>query len=775
MFFNRNRIIRLALACSTLMPAVVVTAAVPSADFPFEGNCRNRVNPEKSLTATREIIYDDGIIGRAIVLPGQAVTAGELPQITGFAVADGTRPFSVSFWFKPEKNGQYRIILSKAPSGKGRTWWIGYNPISRQADFLVRLADDRTQSQVFSQSVLPLAWNHLTACYDGRNIRLSVVPVMAPSHPAEPPVQPAAGPLNRTATPLILGGRAQDNASMFHGLVDELKFFDRALWPEEITRLFLEGKNHYLKLNNEEAVPTALPSFSTQIPVKNGQATAAVIVEAGKEVDGRLQLAGLNSRLRFKPEIYGGDFHLDFELAVPSGSLLDTTIAVGQDCFRLDGSTRMLSGTRGFPADRKGGVPLPETVMAGQPFRLSLDRHGEILSLSFNGKKVSEARYTSDTVGVVSVIPGKGVLDVIAISGRARFGMVPTPVTVFKSGDGSAYYRIPALLRAANGDLLAFAEARRDNCEDNGNIDMVVKRSSDCGKTWGSEQLIYEEGGKQKITCSNPVPLLDPESGRITLIFQVSGRWGDGTYKLLSVYSDDHGKTWSTPQSIKASAARPEWRACHPGPGHGLVIAHGPHRGRYVVPGWHAVTDAGKKGGLRFNSHVFYSDDRGKTWHSGGDICQGSDECLVTEIGNGILLAAVRPGPDMPESYHRLQSISRDGGLTWEPATRVRAFQAEICQGSILTVPASGNSPEKVLFSHPAGGNYTNFRTSRTGLTLRSSTDGGKTWPNAQLLVPGRSSYSDLELLPGGKVGCLFEGGQRNSHEGIYFLTADIP
>ena len=775
MSFNRNRIIRLALTCSTLMPTAIVTGAAPAADFPFEGNCRNRIAPAESLTASRDTVYDNGIVGRAIVLPGQAAVAGELPQTATIAAADGARPFSVSFWFKPEKQGKYQIILSKAPVGKGRTWWIGYNPNSRQADFLVRPAGDRTQSQVFSQSVLPLAWNHLTACHDGRNIRLSVVPAMAPGHPVEPPVQVAAAPLNRTATPLVLGGRYQDNATMFHGQVDELKIFDRVLKPEEITRLFLEGKNHYLTPNGEEAVPSALPSFSTQIPVKNGQAAAAAIVEAGKEVNGRLQLAGPNSRLQFKPEIYGGDFRLDFEFSVPPGAPLDATIAVGQDRFRLDGSTRMLSGTRGFQADRKGGILLPETVMAGQPFRLSLNRHGETLSLLLNGQKVSEARYTGDTVGAVSVIPGKGALDIIAISGQARFGMVPTPVTVFKSGDGSAYYRIPALLRAANGNLLAFAEARRDNCEDNGNIDMVVKRSSDTGKTWGPEQLIYEEGGTQKITCGNPVPLLDPESGRITLIFQVSNHWGDGNYKLLSAHSDDHGKTWSTPRSIKASAARPEWRACHPGPGHGLVIARGPHRGRYVVPGWHAVVDAGRKGGFRFDSHVFYSDDRGKTWHPGGDICHGSDECLVTETGDGILLAAVRPGPDMAESYHRLQSISRDGGLTWEPATRLRAFQAEICQGSILTVPAVGNTPEKVLFCHPAGGNYTNYRTSRTGLTLRSSTDGGKTWPNSQLLVPGRSSYSDLALLPGGKVGCLFEGGQRNSHEGIYFLTADIP
>src|SRR5262245_57219702 len=67
-------------------------------------------------------------------------------------------------------------------------------------------------------------------------------------------------------------------------------------------------------------------------------------------------------------------------------------------------------------------------------------------------------------------------------------------VTVFKSGeDGYHTYRIPAIVEAANGDLLAFAEGRKNGGGDAGDIDIVLKRSADRGKTWGALQLVQDE------------------------------------------------------------------------------------------------------------------------------------------------------------------------------------------------------------------------------------------------------------------------------------------
>ena len=73
----------------------------------------------------------------------------------------------------------------------------------------------------------------------------------------------------------------------------------------------------------------------------------------------------------------------------------------------------------------------------------------------------------------------------------------PIIVPVFESGiDGYHTYRIPALVTAANGDLLAFAEGRVDNEKDNGNIDLVLRRSSDEGETWSALEIVGDLGSK---------------------------------------------------------------------------------------------------------------------------------------------------------------------------------------------------------------------------------------------------------------------------------------
>ncbi len=69
-------------------------------------------------------------------------------------------------------------------------------------------------------------------------------------------------------------------------------------------------------------------------------------------------------------------------------------------------------------------------------------------------------------------------------------------VTVFKAGeDGYHTYRIPAIVRAKNGDLLAFAEGRKNSAADHGDIDIVLKRSSDEGQTWGPLELVQDDDG----------------------------------------------------------------------------------------------------------------------------------------------------------------------------------------------------------------------------------------------------------------------------------------
>ena len=84
---------------------------------------------------------------------------------------------------------------------------------------------------------------------------------------------------------------------------------------------------------------------------------------------------------------------------------------------------------------------------------------------------------------------------------------------IFRSGEeGYSNYRIPSLITTKSGSLLAFCEARKDHRGDSGNIDLVVKRSTDGGKTWSPPLMVWDAGDH---TAGNPCPVIDQRTGRI--------------------------------------------------------------------------------------------------------------------------------------------------------------------------------------------------------------------------------------------------------------------
>src|SRR5687768_3537968 len=88
-------------------------------------------------------------------------------------------------------------------------------------------------------------------------------------------------------------------------------------------------------------------------------------------------------------------------------------------------------------------------------------------------------------------------------------------VDVYTSGqDGYHTYRIPAIIRAVNGTLLAFAEGRKSGGGDAGDIDLLLKRSTDNGRTWSQIQVVWDDGTN---TCGNPCPVVDASTGTVWL------------------------------------------------------------------------------------------------------------------------------------------------------------------------------------------------------------------------------------------------------------------
>lgn len=344
----------------------------------------------------------------------------------------------------------------------------------------------------------------------------------------------------------------------------------------------------------------------------------------------------------------------------------------------------------------------------------------------------------------------------------------PTPerLDVFTSGeDGYHSYRIPSLISAPNGDLLLFCEGRKDNVHDDGDIDLLQKRSRDGGKSWESQTLIYEEGGTARIKYGNPTTVVDTEEGVIWLAVNrdyltEKGARAGGTLVLFR--SEDSGEKWSDPIDITASIKQPDWGHYAFGPGIGIQIRHGDHKGRLLLPANYRKSFNKRQPSW---SHVIYSDDHGKTWQMGGQLGEFSNECQVVEIienGNPGLLFNARNhwgrGGFPEKSGNRLVARSFDGGITWDTEKMDPALPEPPCQASLFRWVFDGQK-SRVLFANPAG-------RGRSNLKLRVSHDEGRTWPVSQVIAVGSAAYSCMTRLPDGDLGIIYE---RNNYGQLSF------
>jgi len=343
---------------------------------------------------------------------------------------------------------------------------------------------------------------------------------------------------------------------------------------------------------------------------------------------------------------------------------------------------------------------------------------------------------------------------------------------VFVSGqEGYNTFRIPALLTTKKGTLLAFCEGRKATRSDSGNIDLLVKRSADNGKTWSSRKVVWDD---RENTCGNPCPVVDRQTGTIWLLMtwnrgddhesEIKKNTGRDTRRVWVSRSNNDGLTWSKPIEITATAKRLEWRWYATGPGVGIQLQKGPWKGRMVIPCDHSIVSADDPDG--YNSHVIISDDHGKTWYIGGVISPKVNECQVVELDNGTLMINMR-NYDRSKTT-RAVATSTDGGITFSKVTHDPVLVEPICQASFLryTLRPKQNR-NRLLFSNPAHAQ----RGDRRDMTVRLSYDEGRSWPLAKLLYAGPSAYSCLTVLPNGNIACLYEAGQKSPYEKIVFTS----
>lgn len=323
---------------------------------------------------------------------------------------------------------------------------------------------------------------------------------------------------------------------------------------------------------------------------------------------------------------------------------------------------------------------------------------------------------------------------------------------VFTSGTGGYHtYRIPSLLVTPKGTLLAFCEGRKTSASDDGDIDLLLRRSSDGGRTWGDAELVHEEGGTRPVTIGNPCPVVDRSTGTIWLAFCRNNT------DVFVTSSTDDGRTWAAPRAITEAVKEPTWGWYATGPGVGIQMKGGPHPGRLVIPCDHGETVAGSR---VMSSHVIYSDDHGRSWRLGGTVDRHTDECQVVELPGGELLINMRNywGRDggRPERGNmRAVARSRDGGETWSAPEFDATLIEPICQASLIAVDAPDGAVDPTLiFSNPAS------KEARRNMTIRVSRDGGESWPVAIPVDPGPSAYSCMAALPDGGIELLYERGR---------------
>ena len=339
---------------------------------------------------------------------------------------------------------------------------------------------------------------------------------------------------------------------------------------------------------------------------------------------------------------------------------------------------------------------------------------------------------------------------------------------VFKSGnDGYNCFRIPTVIKAKNGTILAFAEGRKKSCSDTGDVDLVYKKSYDNGITWSSLKVIWDDGAN---TCGNPAPVLDRKSGRISLLstwnrgedkeWQIIDQKSIDTRHVFLIHSNDNGSTWSNPKEITSDVKLDNWTWYATGPVNGIQLNKGKNKGRLIIPCDHIEAET-----KHYYSHIIYSDDGGLKWNLGGSTNQHQvNECTIIELNSGELVLNMR---NYTDDRLRKLAISKDQGTSWGDIYSDSNLIEPICQASMINIRRPLKS-QIIAFSNPSS------KSTREKMTVKFSFDKMKTWSQNILIHDGPAAYSNLIQLNNSEIGCLFEGGQKSAYEGIAFKKVNI-
>lgn len=348
--------------------------------------------------------------------------------------------------------------------------------------------------------------------------------------------------------------------------------------------------------------------------------------------------------------------------------------------------------------------------------------------------------------------------------------------------DGYKLYRIPGIVTTRRGVVLAYCEARKSDRGDWGQIDILLRRSTDGGKTWGPRNTLANVPGPKsknpvalaqklatpgEVTYNNPVAIPD-SNGAVHFLFCLEYA------RCFYLRSDDDGATFTPPVEITASfdAFRPEydWKVLATGPGHGIQLRNG----RLLVPVWLSLGTGGHAHRPSVTS-VIYSDDHGRTWQRGaiagpntGDWSIPNETCAV-QLAYGRVLLNMR---SESKANRRLLTTSPDGATGWSRPQFHEQLLEPICMAGMVRLSESPASDRnRLLFSNPHNLSRSDGKEApgkgrdRKNVSVKLSYDEAVTWPVNKTIEPGFSGYSDLAVAGDGTILLFYERGSTDGKD----------
>jgi sialidase-1 len=318
---------------------------------------------------------------------------------------------------------------------------------------------------------------------------------------------------------------------------------------------------------------------------------------------------------------------------------------------------------------------------------------------------------------------------------------------LFEQGENGVHtFRIPVVIKAQNGDILAFAEARQDDWADTGNIDIVMKRSTDGGSSWSPMSTVVDNGS---YTIHNCCVVLEENSGDLVMVFSRGHQ-----KQLFLIRSTDNGNSWSSPVYITEDVTLSPWTYSAHGPCHGIQLKKSSFAGRLVMPGYHMTSSGGDWG-----AHIIYSDDNGYNWQLGGTINASSliqpNESTIAELSDGTISIMCRNENDSYTERGRITAYSTDGGQSFSFPVLDHELMTPICQASLLGTSYEGS--EFLIFSSPKPADWV----SRKNMKLSFSMDDTQSWPYELPIYEHASAYSDMVKINEDQYAVFYEQGNK--------------